>query len=42
MQYSLCQSNKGENGNIVAHTNDEDEPQGEWEIFYIGQLDHLP
>lgn len=41
MQYSLSQSNKGENGDIVGHTNDEDEPQGEGEVFHVRQLDHL-
>lgn len=42
VQYSLSQSNKGENGDVVAYTNNEDEPQGEGEIFHVFQLDHLP
>lgn len=41
MQYSLSQSNKGENGDVVAYTNNEDEPQGKGEVFHISQLDHL-
>jgi len=41
MKYSLPQSNKGENGDVITHTNNEDEPQGEGEIFHISQLDHL-
>lgn len=41
IQYSLSQSNKGENCDVVAHTNDEDEPQGEGEILHVCQLNHL-
>lgn len=41
LQYSLAQSNKGENGHIVAHTDNEDEPQREGEIFHISQFDHF-
>ena len=41
IQYSLSKSNKGENSDVVAHTNEEDEPQGEGEIFHVCQLDHL-
>lgn len=41
MQYSLSQSNKGENGDVVSHANDEDEPQGEGEVFHVCQLDHF-
>lgn len=40
-QHSLPQSNKGENGDIVAHTNDEDEPQGKGEVFHVSQLYHF-
>lgn len=41
MQYSLSQSNKGENGDVVSHTNEEDEPQREGEVFNVCQLDHF-
>lgn len=41
LQYSLSQSNKGENGDIVADTYDKDEPQGEGEVFHIRQLYHF-
>lgn len=37
----LSQSNKGKDGNIVAHADEEDEPQGKREVLHIGQLDHL-
>ena len=40
-QHSLPQSNKGENGDIVAHTDDEDEPQGKGEVFHVSQLYHF-
>lgn len=39
--YSLSQSNKREDGHIVAHTNNEDDPQGEGKVFHIRQLNHL-
>lgn len=39
--YLLAQSDKRENGNVVTHADDEDEPQREREIFHIRQLDHL-
>lgn len=39
--HSLSQSDKGEDGDVVAHTNDKDEPQGKGEVFYVSQLDHL-
>lgn len=40
-EHSLSQSNKGEDGNIVAHADEEDEPQGKREILHVSQLDHL-
>lgn len=39
--HSLPQSNKGEDGDVVAHADDKDEPQGKGEVFHISQLDHL-
>lgn len=39
--HSLPQSNKGEDGNVVAHADEEDEPQGKREVLHISQLDHL-
>lgn len=39
--HSLPQSNKGEDGNVVSHADEEDEPQGEGEVFHVSQLDHL-
>lgn len=39
--HSLSQSNEGEDGNVVAHADDEDEPQGKGEVLHISQLDHL-
>lgn len=41
MEYSLSQSNKGENCHVVAYTNDEDKPQGCREMLHIRDLDHF-
>lgn len=39
--HSLSQSNKGEDGDIISHTDDKDEPQGEGKVFHVSQLDHF-
>lgn len=41
MEYSLSQSNKGENCHVVAYTNDEDKPQSCREMLHIRDLDHF-
>lgn len=42
MCYSLSQSDEGEDGHVVTHTDDEDEPQLEGKVLHIRQLDHFP
>lgn len=37
----LPQPNEGEDGHVVAHTDEKDEPQGNGEVFHIRQFDHF-
>lgn len=39
---SLAQSNKGEDGHVIRHTDDEDEPEREGKVLDISQLDDFP
>lgn len=37
----LPQPNEGEDGHVVAHTDEKNEPQGNGEVFHIRQFDHF-
>lgn len=39
---SLAQSNKREDGHVIRHADDEDEPEREGKVLDVGQLDDFP